>query len=369
MDNTAEKPPSEVTSALFRSWRNPRRGTLNPENMTNPVWEWLVRSRLSAYHANDMMEGPCSTFVGPCWCFDRYGQTSTQLPDGRTVLIGGEHEDYYDPNFFIYNDVVVVGANDQIEILAYPEEALPPTDFHSATLLDDYIILVGCLGYPKQRNPEATQVLCLDLDTWQARRMSTHGQSPGWINRHTVKLRDSGRELVIAGGKLYRGDPHQLIENIDDWCLDLRTWRWSRLTQRPWTRFEARRTDGQRNHLWEMRRLIWKRSVKWEDEQAQTEALTQTLGAPPRLDVLEQLYVPAVADDDLREDNENHGTYRIRMEGVIVRYVENWNWGGITVTVEGEVSKNSMLELKRDLVDKFTLLEQAPIECISVEPQ
>jgi len=26
-----------------------------------------------------------------------------QLPDGRLVSVGGEHEDYYDPDFCIYN--------------------------------------------------------------------------------------------------------------------------------------------------------------------------------------------------------------------------------------------------------------------------
>jgi hypothetical protein len=31
----------------------------------------------------------------------------TLLPDGRAIQIGGEHEDYYDPDFCIYNDVFV----------------------------------------------------------------------------------------------------------------------------------------------------------------------------------------------------------------------------------------------------------------------
>ena len=77
--------------------------------MNNPVWEWLVRCRVSAYWANEEFNGPSSFEAGPCWCFRRFGQSKTELPDGRVVLIGGEHEDSYDPDFYIYNDVVVRG--------------------------------------------------------------------------------------------------------------------------------------------------------------------------------------------------------------------------------------------------------------------
>ena len=44
---------------------------------------------------------------GPVWCFSRFGTSLTELPDGRFVQIGGEHEDFYDPDFCIYNDVTV----------------------------------------------------------------------------------------------------------------------------------------------------------------------------------------------------------------------------------------------------------------------
>lgn len=45
---------------------------------------------------------------GPTWCFDRFGRSTAWLPDGRVVLIAGEHKDSYDPDFCIYNDVVVI---------------------------------------------------------------------------------------------------------------------------------------------------------------------------------------------------------------------------------------------------------------------
>ena len=46
----------------------------------------------------------------PFWSWQRFGRTSTALPDGRVIHIAGEHEDFYDPDFCIYNDVMVVLA-------------------------------------------------------------------------------------------------------------------------------------------------------------------------------------------------------------------------------------------------------------------
>jgi hypothetical protein len=91
----AEKypPGPEVTRELFLEWRSPRYGRSNPERMDNPVWEWLVRSRLSAFYANDDFKGPSPFDAGPGWCFKRFGQSKTTLPDGRIFLIAGEHED------------------------------------------------------------------------------------------------------------------------------------------------------------------------------------------------------------------------------------------------------------------------------------
>ena len=160
-----EQVPPNVTTELFEKWRSPVRGANNPDRMDNLVWEWLVETRLSAYQANELMNGPSSMQAGPCWCFDRYGQSSTELPDRRVVLIGGEHEDYYDPDFYIYNDVVLIAKDGWAEIYGYPLDAFPATDFHSATLIDGAILLIGNLSYPDDRRAGYTQVRRLDLET------------------------------------------------------------------------------------------------------------------------------------------------------------------------------------------------------------
>ena len=62
------------------------------------------------------------------------GQAHVVLPDDRNVYIAGEHEGHYDPDFYIYNDVVIVDG-DCIRILCYPESVFTLTDFHTATSL------------------------------------------------------------------------------------------------------------------------------------------------------------------------------------------------------------------------------------------
>jgi hypothetical protein len=43
-----------VTPELFREWRSPRLGRSNPERVNNPVWEWLITTKLNAYSANQL---------------------------------------------------------------------------------------------------------------------------------------------------------------------------------------------------------------------------------------------------------------------------------------------------------------------------
>src|SRR6185369_11799713 len=97
----------------------------------------------------------------------RFGQSSTLLGDGRRIAIAGEHEDYYDPDFYIYNDVIVHHPSGEVDIYCYPREVFSPTDFHSATLVGDRIVLIGRLGYSGTRMPEVTPVYALDTSTYR----------------------------------------------------------------------------------------------------------------------------------------------------------------------------------------------------------
>lgn len=114
----------------------------------------ILNNHKSGWDARNMLGNiPLTT---PIWCFNRVGQTQTivrrlnsnTLPkdddptasDGfyRTIYIGGEHEDSYDPDFVIYNDVVVIHGHKEtaglgeIAIYGYPDDDILPTDFHTA---------------------------------------------------------------------------------------------------------------------------------------------------------------------------------------------------------------------------------------------
>lgn len=154
-------PPPELTKELFLEWRSPRVGVANPTPMNNLMWEWMIASKTFGDYMGDFMGLPSSRTTGPCWNFQRMGQSSTALPDGSMVYIAGEHDDSYHPDFFIDNDVIVVRSGGATQIYGYPQDDFPPTDFHSATLIDGAIVIIGCLGDPAQRQFGTTQVRLL----------------------------------------------------------------------------------------------------------------------------------------------------------------------------------------------------------------
>ena len=125
--------PDPDTEALhvsvedFRQFRSPRFGTQNPERMNNPFWEGMVRSGLNAYLAavHVEKERKYDAGEGPIWCAQRFGQSITFLEDGRIVQVAGEHEDYCDPDFCIYNDVFVHDPEGGVTIYGYPASVLP----------------------------------------------------------------------------------------------------------------------------------------------------------------------------------------------------------------------------------------------------
>lgn len=203
-----------------------QRGERNPTPITNPFYLAQIRSFESAYGGMKtwMVEGRNPYKLRPVFSFDRFGRTVTRLPDGRLVLIAGEHEDGYDPDFYIYNDVCVLDDRGNVSYFTYPEQDFPPTDFHTATLMDDHILIIGCLGYQKQRVEGETQVLRLDLSSWRVSRVETSGDKPGWIHRHTARMTDG--EIVVSGGKIEPG--FRDFNGVH--ALNPRTMRWRKIS-------------------------------------------------------------------------------------------------------------------------------------------
>lgn len=201
-------------------------GQHNPTEMTNPWWVSLVRNRAAAYATNDVFADPADGSAA--WCCQRFGQSLTRLDDGRFVEIGGEHEDWYDRNFCIYNDVIVHQPHGSVQIFGYPADLFPPTDFHSATLVGEHIYIIGNLGYGRTRVAGFTPVYRLTLDTWEMAPVPCTGECPGWIHRHEATWVDGC--IHVAGGKIYATESEMKSTNHEHtYSLDLNTLAWRRL--------------------------------------------------------------------------------------------------------------------------------------------
>jgi hypothetical protein len=221
----------EASTEDYKKYRSPRFGDANPEPMDNPFWRDMVRLGGNAYSARDHF-GDSSSQGDAVWCFDRFGSSVTPLPDGRFVQIAGEHEDFYDPDFHIYNDVVIHDGKGDFKILGYPDNVFPPTDFHTATLAGDSIYIVGCLGYMEQREIGKTPVFRLDLETWEIDAVTTSGEMPSWLHDHRA-FYDSARNVIqVEGGKtLVAGQQEEadIAPNEARYELDLVTFHWRKV--------------------------------------------------------------------------------------------------------------------------------------------
>jgi len=235
----------KLSTADYEALSRPRYGAANPERVENALWEHIIRNGWSGYSVRKQFGDarwphPRSDGTskyreqenGPVWSWDRMGRTSTTLSNGRVVHVAGEHEDFYDPDFCIFNDVDVEHPDGQIEIFGYPKEVFPPTDFHSATLVGDAIILIGSLGYMDLRRFGECQVFRLDTATWRMESVATSGEGLGWIAHHAAEY-DGGNSILVLGGRVQRAEAGngatQGIESIaNDRLIELslRTFAW-----------------------------------------------------------------------------------------------------------------------------------------------
>lgn len=219
---------AEFTTGKEEFLRDPTRrfGKYNAEQIHSPFWDDMVRTRSNSYLAQQHYLGE-SLFGarGPIWCNQRFGASLTPLPDGRYIQIGGEHEDYYDPDFCIYNDVIVFEGNGEFQIFGYPQDVFPPTDFHSATLVGEYIYVIGSLGYVEQRSFGTTPVYRLNISSLVMEEMTTDGASPGWIHKHLAKYLPDRNAIQVTGGELLVDDSAS-TPNRGRSYLDLATLTW-----------------------------------------------------------------------------------------------------------------------------------------------
>lgn len=256
-----------IDRSTFEQQRKPRFGRANPEWMRLAFWEAMVREDEVPYTLRQQFE--TGDEDGPIWNFSRMGMTRTELPDGRTICVAGEHEDYYDPDFYIYNDVIVLRPGGEVEIYGYPKEVFPPTDFHTATLVEDRIVVIGTIGYPAERRSGVSLVHSLDLATYRIDPVATHGNPPGWIHEHQAELDPGGASITIRGGQVIekRDGKETFRLNLEEYRLHLTDGRWEQVTdRRAWRQFEIQRVESgllfDRSEVFDLR----DRKQTWFDE-------------------------------------------------------------------------------------------------------
>lgn len=328
-----------ITPQQFLSHSSRRFGRANPERIDNPVWAWMVRTRFTPNRAREAL-GLEPDYLSPSkpeWCFTRMGAGRVKMPDGRSITIGGEHEDYYDPDFCIYNDVVVQ-KGDAIEIYAYPNEVFPPTDFHTATLVGDRIIIIGSLGYTEDRRPGTTPLFALDTRDYSISAFPTTGAHPGWIHEHSAALLGDGRTIEIKAGKVLRdreGDQKNAAfrRNFDTYRLDTSSGEWTQLTDHSsWRQFSMMCDEDHKKGPYA--------SFGWH-----TGDILEKVGYP-----LQKAASPDHEDDD---DNERESHiyadrfHTITIDGVDVRITHTFI--SIDLIVEGDLPDPTIKRLLADI--------------------
>lgn len=121
--------------------------------------------------------------------------------------------------------MVVYDGEGDFTIYGYPREVFPPTDFHTATLVGEWIYIIGSLGYPEDRHYGHTQVFRLSTIDFHMERVDTSGEDPGWIDRHRARL-VTPDTIEVSGGKICKDedsyDDHVLTHEFD---LSSHAWR------------------------------------------------------------------------------------------------------------------------------------------------
>lgn len=197
-----------------------RRGNANPETIDNPLWRLALKNGWSAAMLGRETRLPVST--GPIWSLERFGRSRTPLPDGRVVQIAGRQRDCHEQETYLYNDVIVEHPDGRVDFRLYPADVFPPVAFHSATLMDEDIWLIGGTG---DASGGALSILRLDTRGFRIERVATAGEAPGPLARHRAERLD-GTRILVMGGHDAAGDRPEPNREIFE--LDVTTLRWRR---------------------------------------------------------------------------------------------------------------------------------------------
>ena len=124
-------------------------GRTNPDDITNEYRTLLVQHpNITPKQARINFRAPYNkVFKNPVFTFNRGLNTQIKLDDKRTINVGGVQEEVDDPDYFIYNDIIVLDRNNNVTIYAYPEEIFPCIVNPKLEVQDDFLIITDGARY------------------------------------------------------------------------------------------------------------------------------------------------------------------------------------------------------------------------------
>ena len=219
----------DISEQEYLKHKDPAYGKTNPELASNPFWKAMVKCGSTAYDAIiSLNRRPLKD--APVWCYaDRHGMSTTWLPDGRVIQIGGKHDHNSYLNFWMYNDVIVHDGKGDFDIYTYPKEVFPPIYSHTATLAGNYIYVIGNMGYYEYKNtrPPYTPVFRLDITTMAIEKVKTSGDVPYCMYLHNASY-DGTSTITIEKGRYSIPGDLRVIENQDRYSLFLESMQWKK---------------------------------------------------------------------------------------------------------------------------------------------
>jgi hypothetical protein len=188
--------------------------------------------------------------------------------------------------------------------------------------------------------------------------VTTSGEGPGWIHRHSAELADDGVSIVVRHGELWLGHERSMQENVDAWSLNTATGHWSRLTALNWQQWTMVRKDRKPNRLWDTRQERWKRDHASLGLKSYWEHAEE-----PDFDALDALYRLDSADS-VPEEDVDRGVFWTMIDGIKVRFKEDM-WS-VEAIAEGRLSDARLDELQRATLATLQKLDASDWE---VEPK
>ncbi len=257
------------------------------------IFQWRMKEDFSPYHIRQHLEKLGYTIEQPIWTFlSRMGQSKTLLPDETKVFIGGEYEDFYDPDFRVYNDIVIQKPDGEIQLWNYSLEQFPATDFHVAHYDKNShsIFLIGNLGYPETRKEGITQVLKVNLKTMNIEQLACFGKMPSWLNHHEMKVINDD-ELEFKNGYLIKEKKY--LRNLYTWRLSLRTLEWTFPEQTLFDHWTLKSVHLYGFPFHECHSLLWDEEYCENEKFEQTKLeITEHYGKLPNYQIYPQLFIP-----------------------------------------------------------------------------